>query len=107
MASRFVIEGTWTGYNDTQRKVAHRTVHSTSRKELRAWVEKSKSITFTDGTKLMLAVRDCKPYERVDIIVSYKQLLEECSYYDVDDVNALQDIIEKKNVIKDMRYEQF
>jgi hypothetical protein len=89
MSGRFVIEGTWTGYTSGQMRVVHRTVHPASRKALRAWVEKTHGISYTDGTKLLLDVRDCKPRERVHTINGYGSLIEDCAYYDVASVGAL------------------
>ena len=87
---RFIIEGTWSGYNSGQRHVVHRTVHTASYKKLRAWAEKTSAIYYTDGTSLNIAVRDTKPRERVKEIRGYVALIADCAYYDVNSVAALQ-----------------
>jgi hypothetical protein len=89
--SRFVIEGTWSGYTSSQRRVVHRTVHKASEKRLRAWLSKHSAISYTDGTFLSLSVRDCKPHERVKgIFDGYGSLIRECVWHDVSSVHALQ-----------------
>ena len=90
MAKRYVIEGEWSGYTSGQQRVVHRTVHPASFKKLRAWVEKSRAIHFTDGTSLYLRVRDCKPRERVQQIHGYDSLIASCQLHDVHSVAALQ-----------------
>lgn len=87
---RFVIEGEWSGYRSSQQRIVHRTVHSASYKKLRAWVEKTHAIYYTDGTALYLSVRDCKPRERVKAIHGYDSLISDCAFYDVSSVDALQ-----------------
>lgn len=90
MTKRFVIEGEWTGYRSSQQRVVHRTVHSGAMKKLRSWAEKTYGIRYTDGTMLLLRVRDCKPRERVQVIRGYDSLISDCHYYDVDSVDGLQ-----------------
>jgi hypothetical protein len=87
--TRYIIEGTWSGYRSSQERICHRTVHKASEKGLRAWAEKAYSITYSDGTCLILTVRDCKPRERVQQIHGYDRLIKDCYYYNVDSVNAL------------------
>lgn len=87
-APRFVIEGTWSGYTSAQRQVAHRMVYPGARKRLRAWAEKTYAIRYTDGTCLILSVRDCKPRERVQENRSYRELIEDCAHYGVDSVEG-------------------
>ena len=89
MVTRYIIEGTWSGYTSTQTRVVHRTVHPVSAKRLRAWAEKAKAIHYTDGTALFLTVRDCKPRERVKQINGYGSLINDCAHYDVVSVDAL------------------
>ena len=87
--TRFVIEGEWTGYTSGQRLVVHRQVYPASRKHLREWAESAGAIRYTDGTLLLLRVRDCKPRERVEQIRSYSMLIEDCACYGVNSVDAL------------------
>lgn len=82
-AARFIIEGEWSGYRSAQRRIVHRTVHTASEKKLRAWADKTFSIGYTDGTCLMLTVRDCKPRERVTEIRGYVSLIADCVRHDV------------------------
>src|SRR3990167_7220448 len=88
-AMRYIIEGEWSGYHSGQRHIVHRTVHAGAYKKLRAWAEKTFAIYYTDGTSLMLSVRDCKPRERVTEIHGYDSLIRDCAYEDVDHVAAL------------------
>ena len=88
-SARFVIEGVWSGYRSSQRRVVHRTVHKGNRKSLRAWVEKTHGIRYTDGTMLYLTVRDCKPRERVQQIRGYDSLINDCQHFDTDSVSEL------------------
>lgn len=89
MATRFVIEGEWSGYTSSQRRVVHRTVHPASFKQLREWCEKNWGIRYTDGTMLILTVRDCKPREQVKTINGYGSLIADCVLHDVASVSAL------------------
>lgn len=89
MNRRFIIEGVWTGYTSAQQRVVHRTVHSGSWKKLRAWAEKTHAIRYTDGTSLLLTVRDAKPRERVLEIRNYALLISQCCFRDVNSVDAL------------------
>lgn len=91
-AVRFIIEGEWSGYQSSQQRVVHRTVHVAAlSKRLRAWADKTHAIRYTDGTALFISVRDCKPRERVAENHGYTSLIADCSYYDVDSVQALID----------------
>ncbi len=86
---RFIIEGTWTGYTSAQQRVVHRQAFPGSRKKLRAWAAKTYGILYTDGTWLLLNVRDCEPRERVVEINGYGSLIADCFHYDVASVDAL------------------
>lgn len=96
MGGRYIIEGEWLGYRSSQDKIVHRTVHSAAFKKLRAWAERTHAITYSDGTQLRLTVRDCKPRERVQVISGYTRLIQDCAYYDVDTVDALCGIENKR-----------
>jgi hypothetical protein len=87
--TRYIIEGEWTGYRSSQQRVVHRTVHDGAEKKLRAWAEKTHGISYTDGTRLILSVRDCKPRERVEQIRGYASLIRDCAHFDVCTVEAL------------------
>lgn len=99
--SRFIIEGTWTGYNTSQSKIVHVSVHEASRKKLREFVEKTYSILYTDGTRLLLRVRDAKPRERVKARPSYMSLIEECCHHGVSSVDALMDARKQAKAVSD------
>lgn len=73
---RHVIEGTWTGYTSSQEHVVHRVV--TTRPKFVEWVRDTYGITYTDGTKLLLTVRPCKPREHVKEIHAYDSLIDQC-----------------------------
>lgn len=88
-ATRFVIEGEWSGYTSAQQRVVHRQVYPAGRKRLRAWAERTHAIHYSDGTSLILSVRDCKPRERVKEVRGYSSLIEDCAYHDVSSVNDL------------------
>lgn len=75
---RFIIEGEWSGYTSNQRRVVHRKVYAGSRRRLREWAEKTHAIRHTDGTCLVLSVRDCKQRENVAEINGYTSLIEDC-----------------------------
>lgn len=87
--SRFVIEGTWSGYTSSQSRVVHRQVYSD--KKLRAWAEKTSGIRYTDGTMLFLSVRDCKPRERVEEKKGYTRLINDCFRQGVSSVADLKE----------------
>ncbi len=89
MSTRFVIEGEWLGYRSSQDRIVHRTVHKAAYKALRAWAEKTHAIVYTDGTRLRLSVRDCKPREKVQEIHGYDSLISACCRHDVSSVDAL------------------
>jgi len=74
MSKRFVIEGEWSGYTSAQRRVVHRTVHSSSPR-LRKWCDTHGLCVFSDGTTLHVTARDCTPRERVKVINAYTSLI--------------------------------
>jgi hypothetical protein len=90
---RFIIEGEWTGYQSSQQRIVHRQVYPAGFYRLRAWAEKTNAIHYTDGTSLLISVRDTKPRERVKEMRGYTELIEDCARYDV---NSVQAIIDKK-----------
>lgn len=86
---RYVIEGEWTGYVSSQARICHRTV--TKLRHVAEWVRKTHSITFTDGTSLLLSVREAKPREKVKEMHQYDDLLDQCRTAGVTSVQALID----------------
>jgi hypothetical protein len=88
MRGRFIIEGEWSGYSSSQRRVVHRKVYK-NRPMLRTWATKAGAIRYTDGTCLVLRVRDLKPRERVAEINGYTKLIEDCAHHNVTNVASL------------------
>ncbi len=60
--TRFVLEGTWTGYTSSQSRVCHREVVSSKRATRLREMHK---IVFTDGTSLLLHVREAGLREKI------------------------------------------
>lgn len=73
MATRFVIEGTWSGYTAGQKRVCHRTV--TSHKSLADSLAKIHIVEFTDFTKMFVEVRPVKRGEKIVEMKAYCALL--------------------------------
>ena len=86
--SRWVLEGEWSGYDNSQRMVAHREV-IVGMPKMRAFIEKAHAINFMDGTYLRLTVRDAKPRERIKPIPGYTSLIRDCVHYGVTGVLEL------------------
>lgn len=70
--TRYVLEGEWTGYSSAQRRVVHREVVSGKRAER---LKSLRAIVYTDGTSLLLWVREAKPREKVETINGYGSLI--------------------------------
>ncbi len=73
--SRWVIEGTWTGYTSGQRRVVHCEVVTERKAKAAAALG---YIRYTDGTGLVLSVREARPRERVEQVRSYSSLIDQC-----------------------------
>jgi hypothetical protein len=73
---RYIIEGEWTGYNPSQRRVVHREV--TTRKDYADAVKKLGSILYSDGTSLILSVREAIFREKIVENLQYRELIREC-----------------------------
>ena len=71
---RYVLEGTWTGYVSRQSRVVHREVISKDRAERLKDLHK---IVYTDGTALLISIREAKYRERVDEDFSYRELVRD------------------------------
>jgi uncharacterized Zn ribbon protein len=72
--SRFILEGTWTGYVSSQSRVCHREIVSKKRAEKLRGLHK---IVYTDGTSLLIHVREAEYREKVKEIFSYRDLIRE------------------------------
>jgi hypothetical protein len=70
---RYVLEGEWSGYTSSQRRVVHREVISSEKRAER--LKKLAGIRYTDGTTLMMFLRVAKPRERVQEVHSYTSLI--------------------------------
>ncbi len=86
--TRYVIEGTWSGYTSRQSRIVHR--------EVTTWENKARKIEagcpgirFTDGTWLYLTVRIARPREVVKPIHGYGSLIESCVRHGVWSVDEL------------------
>jgi len=80
---RYVVEGEWTGYTSSQRKVAHREVID-DKKVGKGFVEKLRNlhaIVYTDGTSLLVHTREAKPREKVEQVLGYKSLIRDAVYH--------------------------
>lgn len=73
---RYVLEGTWTGYTSSQQRVVHREV-ITDRKRVQR-LHSLHAIRYTDGTCLLLKLREAKPREQIETINGYGSLIREC-----------------------------
>jgi hypothetical protein len=72
--TRFVLEGTWTGYVSSQSRVCHREVVSSRRIKRLKELHK---IVYTDGTSLLIHVREAAPREKVRQNLQYTSLIRE------------------------------
>ena len=71
---RYVVEGMWTGYISQQCRVVHREVVDAKRGEK---LKKLHTIVYTDGTSLIISVREAKPRERVNVVHAYTALIKQ------------------------------
>lgn len=71
---RYVIEGEWSGYRSSQRRVVHRAVTTRPQR-----YQGLKAIQFTDNTLLSITLRECEPRERVQEIKGYVNLIEDAA----------------------------
>lgn len=69
---RFILEGTWTGYVSRQSRVVHREVLTAKRAEHLKGLHK---IVYTDGTALLISIREANYREKVQEIFSYRELI--------------------------------
>jgi len=71
---RYVVEGTWTGYTSAQYRIVHREVVNAKRVER---LRKLHKIVYTDGTALIINVREANYRERIKEVNSYGALIRE------------------------------
>ncbi len=80
---RYVIEGTWRGYRSSQDHVCHREVYKSNRADggpFLATLCKMYSIPFSDGTALIVSVREAKPREKVIEKHGYTKFIRDAVY---------------------------
>jgi hypothetical protein len=91
MPKRFIIEGEWSGYRASQAKIVHREAVTDSK--LIAALKGHYGITYTDGTLLLLSIREAKPREVVKPVDhGYGSLIRKCAWADkwsVTELNGL------------------
>jgi hypothetical protein len=88
---RYVIEGEWSGYRSSQQRVVHREVYVSHRK-ISPFIEdvrKIHAIQFTDGTSLVLSVREAKPREKVEEKLSYRELIRDAIRTGIHSVDGM------------------
>ena len=84
MGSYYTIEGKWTGYTSNQSRVVHR---EHTRSAARAdEIRSLGSILYTDGTRLLLSVRNGKHGAAID---GYRKLIADCLKYGVSSVSDI------------------
>lgn len=71
---RYVVEGKWSGYVARQCRVVHREVVSARRADA---LRKLHKIIYTDGTSLLVTVREAAYREKVTEMHQYDDLLRE------------------------------
>jgi hypothetical protein len=71
---RYVLEGTWTGYTSAQSRVCHREVIGAARARRLRDLHK---IVYTDGTALLIHVREAGYREKIAPILSYSELIRD------------------------------
>ena len=84
---RYIIEGTWRGYRSSQDHVCHREVYKSSRKGGGPFLETLKelySIPFSDGTALIVSVREAKPREKVQEKRGYTKFIRDAVYAEME-----------------------
>ncbi len=84
---RYVIEGTWRGYRSSQDHVCHREIYKSNRKGGGPFLDvlrKMYSIPFSDGTALIVSVREAKPREKIQEKISYRTLIRDACYAEMD-----------------------
>lgn len=74
--SGFVLEGEWTGYTSAQRRVVHREKIPAASYRVPN-LRKLRTIVYTDGTCLILHLREAKHREKIHEINGYGKLIRE------------------------------
>jgi len=71
---RYVVKGTWSGYVARQCRIVHREVVSAKRADT---LRKIHKIIYTDGTSLLITVREATYREKVHEMHQYDELIRE------------------------------
>lgn len=89
---RFLIEGVWSGYTSSQRRVSHREI--TTSAKFAEQVSDLRSIQFTDNTFLDLRVEQLPPRAlvREPMLDGYGDLIRKCIAKGVTSVATLNDL---------------
>lgn len=82
-----VIEGEWSGYTASQRRICYRE-YTTSKKRIEEVVN-LRYIRYSDGTGLALFVREKPKGKKLEELLGYKQLISACIRHGVNAVNDL------------------
>jgi hypothetical protein len=75
--SRYILEGTWSGYRSSQSRVCHRTIIKPYQAKR---YEKITGVRFGDGTSMTITVRPAKVREQVKEIHGYNDILTRAYY---------------------------
>lgn len=70
--TRFILEGTWTGYTSSQSRICHREVISSKRADRLKTLHK---VVYTDGTSLIIHIREAGFREKIVPNHSYRELI--------------------------------
>lgn len=74
--ARWLLEGEWTGYTSAQRKIVHREIVRDFKRARR--LQELRCIVYTDGTSLLLNLRELTPREKADReILGYTSLIRD------------------------------
>jgi hypothetical protein len=71
---RYILEGTWTGYVSRQSRVCHREVITAKRAAILKGLHK---IVFTDGTALIIDIREAGYREKIVTNNQYGELIRD------------------------------
>ena len=72
--TRFILEGIWTGYTSAQSRVCHREIINAERAERLRCLHK---IVYTDGTALLIRIREAEYREKVIVRHQYNGLIRD------------------------------
>lgn len=86
--TRYVLEGTWSGYTSSQSRVVHREIIKDKKRVAR--LLKLRVIVYTDNTSLYLHLRPAEPRERIREIRSYDSLIRQAEQLDKSRVTVLE-----------------